>query len=179
MVSKNGGKTWGAPIKIAPLGTQLLTNPDIPNPTTFDETVRAGDFIPDVAVDHATGAIYMVFADGISTGFNHVKLTKSTDGGKSWSTPKDVTATPTSTHSFNQAVEVTSDGTVAVSYYDFRNNDTSTPGLPTDVWLTESTTVERPGASSTPTGRSTWSTPRWPVAGSSATTRVSPRSIAS
>ena len=140
MVSKNGGKTWGAPIKIAPLGTQLLTNPDIPNPTTFDETVRAGDYIPDVAVDHTTGAIYMVFADGISTGFNHVKLTKSTDGGKSWSTPKDVTATPTSTHSFNQAVEVTSDGTVAVSYYDFRNNDATTraDGLPTDVWLTES-----------------------------------------
>ena len=138
MVSKNGGKTWGAPIKIAPLGTQLLTNPDIPNPTTFDETVRAGDYIPDVAVDHATGALYVVFSDGISTGFNHVKLTKSTDGGKSWSTPKDVSATPTSTHSFNQAVEVTSDGTVVVSYYDFRRNDTATAGLPTDVWLTHS-----------------------------------------
>ena len=138
MVSKNGGKTWGAPIKIAPLGTTLLTNPDIPDPTTLDETVRAGDYIPDVAVDHATGAIYMVFADGISSGFNHVKLTKSTDAGKNWSTPVDVTATPPSTHSFNQAVEVTSDGTVAVSYYDFRKNDTGTAGLPTDVWLTHS-----------------------------------------
>ena len=137
MTSKNGGKTWGAPIKIAPLGTQLLTNPDIPNPTTLDETVRAGDYIPDVAVDHLTGAVYMVFADGISTGFNHVKLTKSTDGGKNWSTPVDVTKTPTSTHSFNGTVEVTSDGTVAVMYYDFRDN-TPDPGLPTDVWLTHS-----------------------------------------
>jgi Neuraminidase (sialidase) len=137
MVSKNGGKTWGAPIKIAPLGTQLLTNPDIPEPTSFDETVRAGDYLPDVAVDHATGAVYMVFADGLSTGFNHVKLTKSTDGGKQWSTPVDVTTTPTSTHSFNGTVEVTSDGTVAVMYYDFRNNTTD-PGLPTDVWLTHS-----------------------------------------
>jgi len=133
-VSKNGGKTWGAPIKIAPLGTTLLTNPDIPNPTSLDQTIRAGDFIPDVAVDHATGAIYMVFADGISTGFNHVKLTKSTDAGKNWSTPVDVTATPASTHSFNGTVEVTADGTVAVMYYDFRNN-TAAPGLPTDVWL--------------------------------------------
>jgi hypothetical protein len=137
MVSKNGGKTWGAPIKIAPLGTQLLTNPDIPEPTSFDETVRAGDYLPDVAVDHATGAIYMVFADGISTGFNHVKLVKSTDGGKQWSTPVDVTSTPTSTHSFNGTVEVTSDGTVAVMYYDFRTN-TAAAGLPTDVWLTHS-----------------------------------------
>jgi hypothetical protein len=103
LVSKNGGKTWGAPIKIAPLGTTLLTNPDIPNPTSLDQTVRAGDYIPDVAVDHQTGAIYMVFADGISSGFNHVKLTKSTDGGRKWSTPTDVTGTPASTHSFNHA----------------------------------------------------------------------------
>ena len=134
-VSKNGGKTWGAPIKIAPLGTQLLTNPDIPNPTSLNQTIRAGDYIPDVAVDHATGALYMVFADGISTGFDHVKLTKSTDGGKSWSTPVDVTETPPLTHSFNGTVEVTADGTVAVMYYDLRSN-TAAPGLPTDVWLT-------------------------------------------
>ncbi|MBI2780708.1 MAG: exo-alpha-sialidase [Chloroflexi bacterium] len=136
-VSKNGGKTWGAPIKIAPLGTQLLTNPDITNPTSLNETIRAGDYIPDVAVDHATGAIYMVFADGISTGFDHVKLTKSLDSGKTWSKPIDVTQTPAGTHSFNGTVEVTSDGTVAVMYYDFRNN-TGDPGLPTDVWLTHS-----------------------------------------
>jgi hypothetical protein len=110
LVSKNGGKTWGAPIKIAPLGTQLLTNPDIPNPTS---------------------------ADGLATGFNHVKLTKSTDGGKNWSRPVDVTSTPASTHSFNGTVSVTADGTVAVLYYDFRNN-TAAPGLPTDVWLTHS-----------------------------------------
>jgi hypothetical protein len=134
-ISKNGGKSWGAPIKVAPLGTQLLTNPDIPNPTSLDQTIRAGDYIPDVAVDHATGALYMVFADGISTGFDHVKLTKSLNGGKSWSTPVDVTATPTSTHSFNGTVEVTDDGTVAVMYYDLRNN-TPAAGLPTDVWLT-------------------------------------------
>ena len=137
LVSKNGGKTWGAPIKIAPLGTQLLTNPDIPNPASLDETVRAGDFLPDIAVDHTTGAIYVVFADGIETGFNHVKLTKSSDGGKSWSRPIDVTGTPASTHSFNGTVEVAADGTIAVLYYDFRNN-TAAPGLPTDVWLTHS-----------------------------------------
>jgi hypothetical protein len=137
LVSKNGGKTWGAPIKIAPLGTQLLTNPDIPNPTSLNETIRAGDYLPDVAVDQATGAIYMVFADGISTGFNHVKLTKSLDGGKNWSTPIDVTQTQPGTHSFNGTVEVTSDGTVAVLYYDLRNN-TGAAGVPTDVWLTHS-----------------------------------------
>jgi hypothetical protein len=34
-------------------------------------------------------------------------------------------------------VQVAGDGTVAVLYYDFRNN-TPAPGLPTDVWLTQS-----------------------------------------
>jgi hypothetical protein len=135
--STNGGKTWGSPIKIAKLNTALLTNPDIPNPTSLDQTVRAGDYLPDVAVDPRNGTLYMVFADSIGGGIDHVKLTKSTNGGKTWTTPKDVSATPSTTHSFNGTVEVTADGTVAVMYYDFRNN-TPASGLPTDVWLTHS-----------------------------------------
>jgi hypothetical protein len=135
--STNGGKTWGGPIKIAELNTVLLTNPDIPNPTSLDETVRAGDYLPDVAVDQASGALYMVFADSIGGGINHVKLTKSTNGGRTWTTPTDITATPSSTHSFNGTVEVTADGTVAVMYYDFRSN-TPAAGLPTEVWLAHS-----------------------------------------
>lgn len=79
----------------------------------------------------------MVFADSIGGGINHVKLTKSTNGGKTWTTPTDVTTTPSTTHSFNGTVEVTADGTVAVLYYDFRNN-TPAAGLPTNVWLTHS-----------------------------------------
>ncbi len=137
MISKDDGKTWGAPVKVAPLGTALLTNPDIPQPTSLDQTIRAGDYLPDVAVDHTTGALYMVFANDIGGGVNHVMLTRSTDGGKRWSTPADVTATGPANHSFNGTVEVTADGTVAVMYYDFRNN-TPTPGVPTDVWLTHS-----------------------------------------
>jgi len=137
MRSKDGGKTWGAPIKIAPLATALLTNPDIPNPTSFDETVRAGDYLPDVALDKTTGDIYVTFANDIGGGINHVLLTKSTDGGKRWSTPVDVTETSATTHSFNGTVEVTDDGVVAVMYYDFRENTTD-PGLLTDVWLTHS-----------------------------------------
>jgi hypothetical protein len=135
--STNGGKTWGAPVKIAELDTTLLTNPDIPNPTSLDQTIRAGDYIPDVAVDRTNGNLYMVFADSIGGGIDHVKLTKSTNGGKTWTTPVDVTGTPTSTHSFNGTVEVTADGTIAVMYYDFRGN-TSGSGLPTDVWLRHS-----------------------------------------
>ena len=140
LISKDGGKTWGAPIMVAPLGTALLTNPDYPNPTSLDQTVRAGDYLPDVAVDHSNGNLYMVFANNIGGGIDHVMFTRSTNGGKSWSTPGDVTGTPSTTHSFNGTVEVTSDGIVGVMYYDFRNNTNTTPGsgLPTDVWLRHS-----------------------------------------
>ena len=54
--SKDGGRHWSAPVKIAPLRTALLTDPDNPNPTSLDETVRADDYLPDIAVDHTTGA---------------------------------------------------------------------------------------------------------------------------
>jgi hypothetical protein len=123
-------------VKIAPLGTALLTDPDNPNPTSLNETVRAGDYLPDIAVDHTTGALYVVWADGLGTNVNNVVLSKSTDGGRQWSVPQAVDQTP-GPHAFNGTVEVTDDGTVAVMYYDFRNN-TPDPGLPTDVWLTHS-----------------------------------------
>lgn len=134
--SRDGGRHWSAPVKIAPLGTALLTDPDNPNPSSLDETIRAGDFIPDIAVDHQTGAIYVVWADGMGTTTNHVVLSRSTDGGQHWSAPKVVDVSP-GPHAFNGTVEITADGTVAVMYYDFRNN-TPDPGLPTDVWLTHS-----------------------------------------
>jgi photosystem II stability/assembly factor-like uncharacterized protein len=135
--STDGGRTWSQPIKIAPLRTALLTNPDIPDPESLDETVRADDYLPDIAVDHSSGDVYVVWSDGLGTDVNSVVISKSTDGGKSWSPLKVIDQAP-GPHAFNQTVQVAGDGTVAVLYYDFRNN-TPAPGLPTDVWLTQST----------------------------------------
>ena len=134
--STDGGQTWHKIIKIAPIRTALLTDPDVPNPTSLNQTVRADDYLPDIAVDHATGDIYVVWSDGLGTAVNNVVITKSTDGGRSWSAPRAIDQTP-GPHAFNQTVQVAGDGTVAVLYYDFRNN-TPAPGLPTDVWLTQS-----------------------------------------
>jgi hypothetical protein len=135
--STDGGRTWHKIEKIAPIRTALLTDPDTPNPTSLNQTVRADDYLPDIAVDHATGDIYVVWSDGLGTRVNNVVITKSTDGGRNWSAPRAIDQTP-GPHAFNQTVQVTGDGTVAVLYYDFRNN-TPAPGLPTDVWLTQST----------------------------------------
>ena len=59
-----------------------------------------------------------------------------TDDG-TWSAPTQVNQFP-SVQAFTPAVEVASDGTVGVTYYDFRNNDSDPATLPTDYWLVHS-----------------------------------------
>ena len=70
-----------------------------------------------------------------------------------WSAPIQVNQTPNTIppidrQAWNPAVAVAANGTVAVSYYDFRNN-TAAPGTLTDYWLA---TVPAPA-----TNPSTWS----------------------
>jgi hypothetical protein len=63
----------------------------------------------------------------------------STDGGRTWSDPIKVNQTPTNipagnAQTFTPSVAINSDGTVALTYYDFRNNPAAA-GLPTDYWI--------------------------------------------
>ena len=63
----------------------------------------------------------------------------SSDGGLTWSNPIKINLTPSNSsegneQAFTPSVAVNSDGTVAVTYYDFRNN-TAAAGVPTDYWL--------------------------------------------
>src|SRR5262249_54167099 len=85
--------------------------------------------------------LYAVWTDARFSGFVHddIAFSMSTDGGLTWSAPIKVNQTPTNLLAGNQqaftpSVAVAADGTVAVTYYDFRNN-TAQPGLPTDYWL--------------------------------------------
>ena len=55
-----------------------------------------------------------------------VAFSRSTDGGLTWSTPVRVNSVP-SVPAFVPAVNVRSDGTIGVTYYDLRNN-TARPG---------------------------------------------------
>ena len=132
-VSDDAGLTWTGPIKISNDLDIPVVDPDTGQP------VRAGTDLPDLAVDQATGRVYIVWADGRFSGGTRddVVLAYSDDGGRKWSAPVRVNQTPNGAQAFNPAVDVTADGTVLVSYYDFRNNDSSA-GLPTDVWLAHS-----------------------------------------
>jgi hypothetical protein len=128
MRSQDGGKHWSSPSKIAPLGT-VGTSAD-------GEPLRVGDYIPDLAVDPASGALYATWADGLGGSTNKIVLSRSTDGGRHWSTPTIVSHND-SASSFNHAVEVAHDGELAVLYYDDARND-GAPGIPTDVYLRHS-----------------------------------------
>ena len=136
MRSKDGGRTWSAPSKIAKLGT-VAESAD-------GDALRVGDYLPDLAVDRNSGALYATWADGLGGSTNKIVLSRSTDGGQHWSTPV-IVSHHDSAQSFNHAVEVANDGEVAVLYYD-DNDNTAAPGIPTDVYLRHRATAARPGA---------------------------------
>jgi hypothetical protein len=141
--SEDRGATWGPrarsgkirPIRISPMRTIGVEDPDTGEPH------RVGDIIPDIAVDPNGGNLYAVWQDAR---FNNMEadaiaFSRSTDGGLTWSAPIKVNKTPTNIAIENQqawtaSVHVADDGTVGVTYYDFRNN-TAGGGTDTDHWL--------------------------------------------
>ena len=133
MRSTDAGLHWSAPANIAPIRTQQLFVPDDNFP------IRAGDYLPDIAIDPVRGSIYVVWSDGLGTPIDRVVLSRSTDGGRHWTAPAVVAAdTGPSVQSYNQAVEVSPDGTVFVAFYDDRSNVLGDGVATTDVWLRHS-----------------------------------------
>jgi hypothetical protein len=135
LLSTDQGVSWSQRIFVDRLGTIFITDPDTGDP------VRTGDIIPEVAVDPASGALYVVWQDArFSDGeFDSVAFSQSLDGGLTWSDPIKVNLTPTDAppgnqQAFTPSVHVAADGTVGVTYYDFRNN-TDAESLLTDYFL--------------------------------------------
>jgi Neuraminidase (sialidase) len=133
MRSTDKGLTWSRVIDISTDQSVAVRDPDT------GAGVRAGAGLPDVAVDRSSGTIYVVWNDSRFSGGvrDDVAFSKSTDGGLTWSTPLKVNQTPVPVAAFTPSVDVASDGTVGVSYYDFRNN-TSAPGALTDEFVVHS-----------------------------------------
>ncbi len=133
IISHDKGMTWSNPIDIALDRSVAVIDPET------GIALRTGAGLPDIAVDSDTGALYVVWSDSRFSGGarDDVALSRSTDSGHTWSAPVKVNQTPVPVPAFTPSVDVASDGTVGVTYYDFRNNDTSA-GLPTDYWFVHS-----------------------------------------
>jgi hypothetical protein len=101
-------------------------------------------------VDPTTGAVYVVWQDLRFGPRSSIAFSQSRDGGLTWSSPIRVNQTPAAdpgepagnNQAFTPMVQVLKNGTVAVSYYDFRNN-TADGGAttPTDALVVHSTTA--------------------------------------
>ena len=139
MRSTDNGDTWSNPIVIDRMFPAGVTDPD------DGHGVRTGDLIPEIAVDNNTGSLYVVWQDSRFTGREQVALSKSEDGGFTWSPTKRVSTVGGTNQAFTPMVRVAddgdadTDGTVAVQYYDFRNDSAATPGLTTNTWIIRST----------------------------------------
>ena len=108
--STDGGATWSAPVTISNLRVSGVPR-------------RTAEGIPSVAIDPRNGALYVAWQDDRFTpGIDQVVLSRSTDGGETWSEPQRVSDGPGDAPGFTPAVAVTPEGLVGVSYYSLRND---------------------------------------------------------
>jgi hypothetical protein len=134
--STDHGATWSQPIVAA---NEMFFD-------TFDpfnsDIVRGGDILPEVAADPTNGNVYAVWQDDRFSGpdgFASIAFSMSSDGGLTWSSPIQINQTPANvtapadSQAFTPSIAVGADGTVAVTYYDFRYQG-SILGAATDAW---------------------------------------------
>ena len=148
--STDRGETWSAPIVVDILLSSATQNQGggasgVVDP--FDlHPVRTGDLLPETAADsrRRSDDLYIVWQDIRFTLaaplpiFNdQIVISKSTDGGLSWSDPKRVSQNKL-TQAFTGSVEVDARGHVGVTYYDFTFDNPSGGPLDTDYWFTAS-----------------------------------------
>lgn len=130
MRSTDAGTTWSAPVEVAELLSVGASDPDTGTP------VRDGAILAQIAAAPTGNTLYVVWQDArfTSGARDSIAFSRSTDGGLTWSSPTRVN-TSTSVSAFTPSVHVAPDGTVGVTYYDFRSNTSAGSTLPTDTWL--------------------------------------------
>ena len=145
MRSTDKGQTWSAPSPVAAMQTILRQDSSGFTLTVDPDTgqlVRDSDN-PSFGVDNRSGNLYVVWEDGRFSNlqYNDIAFSMSSDGGFTWSAPIRINQTPLNIppldrQAFYPVMAVGSDGTIAVTYYDFRFN-TPAPGVPMDYWLVQ------------------------------------------
>jgi len=133
--SSDKGASWSK--KATTIAYLDLADPGTSNPDN-GQPVRSGG-LPDFATG-SNNRVYAVWQDDTPTpGVDSILFSQSTDGGSTWSSPIAINKTPRSIppadqQAFTPTIAVAANGTVGVTYYDFRNN-TSAPGALTNSWL--------------------------------------------
>ena len=136
--SADQGATWSKPVDVA---NNLAVG--VSDPNTGDP-IRSGAGIPQAAAGPGTD-LAVVWQDGRFSGGAHddIAYAGSSDGGLHWTAPVQINSVLT-TPAFTPSVAILADGTVGVTYFDFRKDSPSqdvdgVKTLPTDYWFTSST----------------------------------------
>ena len=130
--STDFGVTWGAPVFVANI---LAVGAHDPFNTSVQ--IRDGADLVSAAVG-PDGGLWLAWQDARFSGgqFDAVALSRSTDGGRTWSAPVAINREH-STSAFTPTLQVRADGMVGVLHYDLRNRS-DTSALLADAWLLSS-----------------------------------------
>jgi len=125
--SNDKGVTWTAPVLFDSVQDIGVTDVKTRLP------VREG--VGQYTVDPNSGALYVVTMDARFSGGqrNGILFYKSTDGGQTWTSPVQINQAP-NVQAFAPTVAVAADGSIAVNYYDFRQDNSDPNVLLTNYW---------------------------------------------
>ena len=162
--STDRGASWSASIKVADLLAVGARDPATQLP------IRDGSIIPEIAVAPNGQRALIVWQDARFSGgtVDGIALSRSTDGGLTWSTPAQVNSAR-AVAAFTPSIRVRADGTIGITYYDLRSNTADTDNVadradtgpldrygeldrsPTDTELSISSPPRRPAVTSSAT----------------------------
>jgi hypothetical protein len=132
--STDKGVAWSPPIIVATsMPIRVLDSKS-------GHGVRSGAVVPSIAADAVTGSgkVYVVWEDSrfSENSWQGVAFSKSTDGGLTWSSPKQINQY-VNTHAFTPSIAVSRTGKLSVSYYDLRKDSDSKSFL-ASYWVASS-----------------------------------------
>ena len=131
--SSDKGGSWSAPIRVADLLSIGASDPE------SGTAVRDGAGLGQIAVA-PNGHLFVIWQDArFSNGARDgIALARSIDGGVTWSAPTQINSAP-GAQAFTPNVHVRANGTIGVTYYDFRSNTADPATLPTELIFARST----------------------------------------
>jgi hypothetical protein len=130
--STDHGSTWTRPIKVADFLSIGTADPQTAAP------IRDASLLGEIAVDTG-GNLTVVWQDARFSGGRRdsVALSRSTDGGLTWSSPVAINGN-LGVAAWLPMVAARADGVLGVLYYDFRDDSADVSTLLTDLWLARS-----------------------------------------